>query len=265
MASNVPSGQAQPQAVALFVSDVHLQESLPKTTAAFLDFLNTHAAKAQRLYLLGDLFEYWAGDDDIGTPYHQRIVEALRKLSDAGVQLFWLPGNRDFLVGDEFVRAIGATALQEPHIATIAGRRIVIVHGDAQCTDDADYMAFRKQVRDPAWQKQFLSMPLPQRKAIIESLREQSRNAQRGKAYEIMDVNQDAITGLFDTSGTTLMIHGHTHRPARHTYPHAGGQCERHVLPDWDCDCASPRGGWIAVTADGSIERIYLDASDAAS
>lgn len=262
MTPEMPSNQAQPKAVALFVSDVHLQESLPHTTTAFLNFLQHHAINAAQLYILGDLFEYWAGDDDIDTPYHRQIINALRMVGDAGVVLYWIAGNRDFLVGDNFARATGATRLQDPYVTTIAGKPLILTHGDAQCIDDADYMAFRKQVRNLAWQQQFLSMPLAQRKTIIENMREQSRAAQRGKTYEIMDVNQAAIEALFDACDASIMIHGHTHRPARHEHAHEGAPRVRYVLPDWDVDADAPRGGWLAIHSDGEIKRFGIDGNE---
>jgi UDP-2,3-diacylglucosamine hydrolase len=267
---------AQPAQVALFISDLHLQPSHPRTCAAFFAFLRDHAIKAQRLYLLGDLFEYWAGDDDIVDPFHHSIVTALRSVSDAGVALVWLAGNRDFLVGDAFAGAIGAQRLTEPVVAEINGQRIALVHGDAQCTDDQAYMQFRAMVRQEAWQQQFLSQSLEQRKAIIAGMRSNSREHQRGKVMEIMDVNQAAIGTLFADTGTRLIIHGHTHRPARHDFDENGVHFTRYVLPDWECDgdgdgdanatagadaAATMRGGWISLQADGSIQRCRLDGS----
>ncbi len=259
MTAPVPAPQAQPETVALFVSDVHLHESLPRTTEAFLDFLRRHAVHARQLYLLGDLFEYWAGDDDIDTPYHRRIVAALREVHDAGVALFWISGNRDFLVAEGFAQATGASLLDEPHVVTLAGHRLALVHGDAQCTDDAGYMAFRAQVRQPRWQRDFLAMPLPGRKAVIAGMRDQSRAAQRDKAYEIMDVNDAAIEALFTATGAQHLIHGHTHRPALHRHATTAGERLRHVLPDWDCEGEQPRGGWIALDAGGVLRHIGLD------
>jgi UDP-2,3-diacylglucosamine hydrolase len=250
---------AQSDPVALFVSDVHLKPSLPRTTQAFLDLLHRRATKAQQLYLLGDIFEYWAGDDDIADPYNGQVMDAIRQVSDAGVAIFWIAGNRDFLVGQEFARTIGATLLPDPFVANIAGRRIVLAHGDAQCTDDAAYMAFRAQVRDHAWQQAFLARPLAQRKEIIEGLRNHSREAQRSKSYDIMDVNAAAIQALFDASGASVMIHGHTHRPARHDYQHHGVSRSRYVLPDWECDVEPRRGGWIEIASDGAIGQFGPD------
>lgn len=242
---------AQPKPVALFVSDVHLQAGLPRTTQAFLDFLRQHAAHAEHLYLLGDLFEYWAGDDDISDDYHQKIVAALRALSDSGVGLHWIAGNRDFLVGEDFARATGASLLAAPSTIQLGEKIIVLVHGDAECTDDTGYMAFREKVRDSAWQQEFLRMPLAQRKAIIEGMRIGSKMEQKEKASAITDVNPAAITGLFLTSQAHVVIHGHTHRPAQHL--HTEGI--RYVLPDWDCDTSEPRGGWLSADADGHIVR----------
>lgn len=247
--------EAQPRAVALFVSDLHLQAALPRTTEAFFSFLEQRAATAERLYLLGDIFEYWAGDDDIDTPYHRSIVDALRRTSERGVQLFWIAGNRDFLVGSDFAAAAGLTILDDPQVIELAGRRLALAHGDAQCTDDTAYMAFRAQVRQPAWQQQFLSMPLQQRKAIIEGVRKNSQDANKEKSYEIMDVNAAAIDAIFEHTGSPTLIHGHTHRPALHVEQRHGAQRLRYVLPDWEYDVTPARGGWISLNADGTLHR----------
>ncbi|MEG0881843.1 MAG: UDP-2,3-diacylglucosamine diphosphatase [Janthinobacterium sp.] len=243
---------------ALFISDLHLQSSHPRTSAAFLSFLEHHAQYAQALYLLGDLFEYWAGDDDLEDPFNARMTAAIRAVSDAGVHVYWIAGNRDFLVGSGFAAAAGATLLSEPHVATLAGRRIVLLHGDAECTKDVQYMEFRAMVRQPAWQKQFLSMPLAQRKAIIDGLRKSSREHNGEKSMDIMDVTPAAVAQVFAEHASTVMIHGHTHRPALHQV----GNTLRYVLPDWECDVTAPeqpRGGWIAIDARGSITRHDLN------
>ncbi|GGC92016.1 UDP-2,3-diacylglucosamine diphosphatase [Undibacterium terreum] len=247
--------KAQPKLVALFASDIHLTPSLPATTDAFFAFLQ-QARQAEQLYLLGDLFEYWAGDDDISTPYNQQVVDAIRAVSDAGTEVFWIAGNRDFLIGKDFAAATGAHLLEDPSVIGIAGQQIVITHGDAQCTDDAAYMAFRAQVRQAKWQSDFLSMPLAQRKAIIEGLRKDSKTEQKEKTVAIMDVNQAAIAKLFADSKVQIMIHGHTHRPALHQYPDG---LQRYVLPDWECDSESQRGGWLAIYDNGDIVRHALD------
>jgi UDP-2,3-diacylglucosamine hydrolase len=237
--------------LALFISDLHLQESHPRTAEAFFSFLAGPARHARQLYLLGDIFEYWAGDDDLADAFHQRVMQALRTLADAGVEIFWIAGNRDFLVGEGFAQAADLTLLGEPHIITAGGTKIALVHGDAECTADIKYMAFRAQVRDPAWQQQFLALPLAQRKQIIAGLREGSREAHATKSYEIMDVAPEAIEALFDATGADVIIHGHTHRPNLHDY----GTRRSYVLPDWELDTDSPRGGWIELSDDGSLGR----------
>lgn len=246
-----PAPAARPETVALFVSDLHLQQDSPATTTLFLAFLAQQAVHARQLYLLGDLFEYWAGDDDMDTPYLRTIVDALRACSDTGVQLFWMAGNRDFLVGDAFAREAGMIRLADPYVVHIAGLRLALAHGDAQCTDDRDYQTFRAQVRSAQWQQEFLARSLEERKAIIDGMRAGSRDAQRGKTMDIMDVNQDAIDALFADTGASVLIHGHTHRPALHSH----GKLLRYVLPDWDGDAVPPRGGWLSIDADGAIHR----------
>ena len=246
---------------ALFISDLHLQPAHPATSAAFFSFLERHARHAQQLYLLGDLFEYWAGDDDIADPFHAQVVAALRAVSDAGVALYWIAGNRDFLVGARFAEACNLTLLPETWVADIAGLKVVLLHGDAQCTQDTKYMEFRAMVRQPAWQQQFTAMPLAQRKAIIAGLRDDSRKAQGGKSYEIMDVTPQAIAEVFAQTGAELMIHGHTHRPALHE---VDGK-RRYVLPDWEPDATPPRGGWISIDGQGVVRRLDLNGAVVAS
>lgn len=242
------------ETLALFVSDLHLSPDLPKTTEMFFGFLHDHALKTEALYLMGDIFEYWAGDDDLEDSFNREVIQALRKVSEHGIAVYWIAGNRDFLVGETFARACGVGLLDEPHVAEIAGRRLLLLHGDAQCTDDVAYMAFRAQVRDPEWQRAFLARPLAERKAIINGMREGSRQAQREKSMALMDVNPGEIARLFDEHAVTLMIHGHTHRPQVHDHD---GRV-RHVLPDWDCDADTTRGGWIAIDAGGEIARINV-------
>ncbi|MGZ3184106.1 MAG: UDP-2,3-diacylglucosamine diphosphatase [Telluria sp.] len=241
--------------LALFISDLHLQPSHPRTSEAFFAFLKDRAMASEALYILGDLFEYWAGDDDLDTLHPKLVAQAIRAVSDSGVRVFWIGGNRDFLVGAQFAQAAGLTILPEPYVAEIAGQRIALVHGDAQCTDDLKYMEFRAQVRRPEWQRQFLAMPLAQRKQIIAGLREGSREAQAGKSYEIMDVTPQAVADLHAQTGADIVLHGHTHRPALHV----DGARRRYVLPDWDLDAEPPRGGWIGIDAAGAITRYDQD------
>ncbi len=258
----VSTVKAQHEMVALFISDLHLHAALPRTTQAFFDFLHQHAMQARQLYLLGDIFEYWAGDDDISSPFNQSVIAEIRTVSDAGIDVFWIAGNRDFLVGADFAKASGATFLPDPFVAKIAGHRITLTHGDAQCTDDLAYMAFRSQVRERSWQTQFLAMPLAQRKTIIEGLRNGSRHQQQNKSQTIMDVNAAAVDSLLNSNGTSIMIHGHTHRPACHIVAHGDHPHIRYVLPDWECDIPLQRGGWIGIDTTGAIRRFALNGTE---
>jgi UDP-2,3-diacylglucosamine hydrolase len=250
------------ETLALFVSDMHLQASMPRTAQAFFDFLDSYASKTKQLYLLGDIFECWAGDDDL-SEFNRRVVDAIRALSDRGVEVFWIAGNRDFLVGTAFAEMTGLRQLPDPFVTDIAGKRIVLTHGDALCTDDIAYMQFRAQVREPEWQRHFLAQSLEQRKAIVASLRQGSREAQKGKADYIMDVNAEAVTALFTATQCNVMIHGHTHRPAQHLIAANEDRQVRYVLPDWDCDTSTPRGGWITIQKNGTIVRRNYSAAGA--
>ena len=256
---NPDSARSSVPMAALFISDLHLQAAHPRTAEAFFRFLAERAIHAERLYLLGDVFEYWAGDDDLADPFNAQVVAALRALADHGVHLYWMAGNRDFLAGAAFARAAGLTLLPEPTVLQAGAHTIVLVHGDAECTGDVNYMTFRAQVREPAWQAQFLAMPLAQRKAIIAGLREGSRSAHAEKSVEIMDVAPAAVAGLFDASGADTVIHGHTHRPALHLDPASGRR--RFVLPDWELDLDPVRGGWIALDHQGNLTRHDLSGS----
>lgn len=242
-----------PKSQALFISDLHLAESLPRTTGAFLDFLSREAMRSERLFILGDLFEYWAGDDDIDHPFNRRILAALRELSQAGTAVFWQPGNRDFLTGERFLQESGATGLPDLHMAEIGGRKIAVAHGDAQCLGDTDYLAFRAMVRNPQWQQQFLATPLAQRKLMIEKFRKDSVKENAGKSEAAWDVTPSAIDEVFRQTGAAVFVHGHIHRPGSHRH----GQHMRYVLPDWELDKAK-RGGWLELTSDGQFREHAL-------
>lgn len=217
----------------LFIADLHLSEETPGTTRAFFAFVAGPARTAERLFILGDLFEYWAGDDDLATPFNARVAEALRELSEGGTAIGFLPGNRDFLVGSDFAEASGLQRMDEPVAVDLAGRRALLMHGDTLCTDDEAYQTFRAQVRDPAWQAAFLARPLAERKAIIAQVREHSEATKQAKAADIMDVNPGEVDATFRKHDCRLLIHGHTHRPATHRLTVDGQACERWVLPDW--------------------------------
>lgn len=218
-----------------FVSDLHLCETRPHTTRLFLDFLAGRAPAAATLYILGDLFEYWAGDDDLEDPHHCQVITALRALSDRGTSIYVMHGNRDFLMGEAFAEACGATLLPDPLLIELHGHSALLTHGDLMCADDVEYQRFRSQVRDSRWQQDFLALPLVQRKAQIAALRVRSEQEKSYKEARIMDVNADAVAGMVRSLGyPELLIHGHTHRPGRHRLVVDGRVCERIVLADWD-------------------------------
>ena len=218
----------------LFISDLHLRAEHAQITQSFMGFLQHTAPQAEALYILGDFFEAWAGDDDMSDPYHQQIVSALRKLSDGGTRLYLMHGNRDFLMAQELERTCGATLLADPTTVDLYGKRYLLSHGDALCTDDKPYQAFRAQVRNSLWQQQFLAQPLPVRKAMAAQAREQSKGANQTKDYGIMDVNGEAVAQLLRTHGYPTLIHGHTHRMAHHVLHVDAHTCERWVLGDWE-------------------------------
>lgn len=232
---------------ALFISDLHLSPHAPATAERFLAFLAGPARTANSLTILGDLFDYWAGDDDLNDPFNARIVAALHELSDSGVELFFMAGNRDFLVGADFAAAAGIHLLPDPVVRDIGGVPTLLTHGDALCTDDADYQRFRTQVRDPVWRTMFLARPLAARRREIEALRARSETEKRIKAAAIMDVNAKAVVTALTTHGAHAMIHGHTHRQGRHEHLVGGMPCPRWVLGDWHAD----RGGALACDVAG--------------
>jgi len=216
----------------LFISDLHLQGARPDITERFFRFLETEAAEAEALYILGDLFEAWIGDDD--PDEHSREVQAaMRRLTDAGVAGYFMHGNRDFLIGDAFAERTGFTLLDDPVVHEFHGTPVLLSHGDAYCTDDVDYQAFRRQSRDPAWQQQVLAMPVEQRRALAGKVRAESQAAMVDKAEDIMDVNAEAVAAALREAGVTTLVHGHTHRPAIHDLDLDGTPATRIVLGDW--------------------------------
>ncbi len=220
----------------LFVSDLHLSQQTPELNALFLKFLGGRARAAEALFILGDLFEYWVGDDDLDNPNHAAVVAALRELADAGVAVHVMRGNRDFLLGDGFAAASGARLLPDPYVLSTPEWQFVLSHGDALCTDDRDYQAFRTQSRSPEWQAAFLQKPLAERHAIARALREKSeagKQEKAGRADYLMDVNAGATDDFLREHGYATFIHGHTHRPATHDHIVDGIHVERWVLADW--------------------------------
>ena len=231
---------------AFFISDLHLSAERPDTNRRFFRFLGGEATRIQALYVLGDLFEYWAGDDELkdpaGDPLAAEVAQGLRRLSNSGAAVHLMHGNRDFLVGKGFLAASGARFLDDPSVIRFAGEPVALMHGDTLCTDDRDYLEWRVTARSEAWQREFLAKPLAERHAAIGALREKSRRVIAAKPAEIMDVNADAVRDAFRRHGVRRLIHGHTHRPARHDIEVDGTSCERWVLPDW-----YGRGGYLAL------------------
>ena len=217
----------------LFVSDLHLCPSRPTIHRLFLDFLSGPARGAEALYILGDLFEYWAGDDDLPDPFNASIATALAACVTSGVKMFFMRGNRDFLVGERFAGAAGVTLLADPTLIDLRGQPTLLTHGDDLCTDDTAYQDFRRKVRAPAWIDDFLAQPLRERKREIARLRALSETEKKKKPAAIMDVNAGAVADLLRRHGYPRLIHGHTHRPAQHEHLVDGRRCERWVLADW--------------------------------
>lgn len=217
----------------LLIADIHLCPTRPAITEAFLGFLSEQAGEAETLYILGDLFEYWAGDDDLADPFNQTICSALSALGRRGTRVAVMHGNRDFLLGEAFARASGSTLLADPNQVSLGGVPTLLSHGDALCTDDEAYQTFRQEIRSPDWKTRFLLRPLAERKAMIEALRRQSEVAKQEKSAEIMDANETAVLESMRSAGCQRIIHGHTHRPGAHHFDLEGKPAERWVVPDW--------------------------------
>lgn len=216
----------------LFISDLHLDEAQPQITQQFLQFLAGPGTQARRLYILGDLFEYWVGDDH-DTPLHQLIADALHNVASAGTQIFYMAGNRDFLLGKDYARRAGFAILDDPTAIELNAQTVVLCHGDTLCTDDVEYQAFRRQVRDTQWQQDFLGQSLSDRIAYAQQARDASGAYTAQAADTIMDVNPAAVVDLFRQQQAVTMIHGHTHRPAVHEASVDGRTTRRIVLGAW--------------------------------
>jgi UDP-2,3-diacylglucosamine hydrolase len=234
----------------LFVSDLHLDASRPAATALFLAFLRNEAIHADALYILGDLFEAWVGDDE-DDALADAVRDALRAVADAGVAVWVARGNRDFLLGPRFAGEAGVHLLPDPAVALVAGEPTLLMHGDLLCTDDTDYQAFRARVRDPAWQAEFLAQPLAARRAYAAQAREASAGRQgalraEGRLEAITDASEAAVADTMALHGVRRLIHGHTHRPAVHALLAGGRRAQRIVLGDW-----YEQGSVLRVEADG--------------
>jgi len=217
----------------LFISDLHLCSARPQSNRSFFDFLEREARSARALYILGDLFEYWVGDDDLDDPFNATVVAALARLVAAGVPSYLMHGNRDFVIGEAFARASGVTLLPDPSLLNLYGQAVLLMHGDTLCTLDLEYQAFRREARSQTWISDLLRQPLAERKAAVEILRRKSEQEKRSKSAEIMDVAPAEVEAALRRHGYPRLIHGHTHRPARHIHTVDGHTCERWVLADW--------------------------------
>ncbi|HIE9378841.1 TPA: UDP-2,3-diacylglucosamine diphosphatase [Klebsiella variicola subsp. variicola] len=235
----------------LFIADLHLQTEEPAITAGFLRFLQGEARQADALYILGDLFEAWIGDDD-PNPLHQQIASAIKAVVDAGVPCYFIHGNRDFLVGQRFARQSGMLLLAEEERLDLYGREVLIMHGDTLCTDDPGYLAFRAKVHTPWIQRLFLALPLLIRRRIAARMRADSKAANSSKSMDIMDVNPQAIVDVMERHHVQWLIHGHTHRPAVHELQANGQPAWRVVLGAWHSE-----GSMVKVTPD-DVELIHF-------
>ena len=222
----------------LLISDLHLEEERPDISRAFLHFLETRASQAEALYILGDFFEVWIGDDAM-TPFHHSIAEALRRLSERGTRIYLMHGNRDFMLGDRFCRAAGCTLLSDPSVVELCGERVLLMHGDSLCTRDEGYMRLRRLLRNPFSLLVLRHLPLSTRRKLARKLRNESRTQTRMKATDIIDVTPELIPRVLAEHRVRTLIHGHTHRPATHELLVNGQPAQRIVLGDWD------RQGWV--------------------
>ena len=223
----------------LFVSDLHLDPARPEITALFLRFLQREAASADALYILGDLFEAWVGDDDPSST-GQQVADGLRRLAEAGVPVYFVHGNRDFLVGQDYAGRAGMRILPDPAVVSLYGEPVLVMHGDLLCTDDHAYQAFRAQTRDPHWQAMFLAQPLAARQAFAAQARQASMSRQqdmidgdRASFEAVTDVNPQAVEATLARFGVATLVHGHTHRPAMHAVRIGDREGRRIVLGDW--------------------------------
>lgn len=236
----------------LFISDLHLGHHSPEIVSGFFRFLRQQAADAKRLYILGDFFDAWIGDDDDDALVNE-IKSRLHEYAQ-NHEVFFLHGNRDFLIGEKFAQDTGLTLLPEADLIDLDGRKALIMHGDTLCTQDVEYLKFRAMVRNPAWQQQVLSLPLPQRRQMAADLRQKSKSLNVMKAEDILDVSQDEVEKIMQAAGVDLLIHGHTHRPAHHSLEINEAPAERWVLGDW-----SSTTGWYLKAEHQKINLIQYD------
>jgi UDP-2,3-diacylglucosamine hydrolase len=216
----------------LFISDLHLEANRPEIGEQFLDFLDEEAADAEALYILGDFFEYWVGDDD-PDEYYASIKRSLRAFTDSGVPVYFMQGNRDFMIGEIFAGETGVTILPDPYPVDLYGKQVLLSHGDALCTDDTEYQQVRAMTRNPDWQAMMLAKPLEERIAIAKQARSQSQERNKTLSESIMDVNPDTVRQAISDYGVEILLHGHTHRPGIHCVEVDDRFAKRVVLGDW--------------------------------
>ncbi|RRU95579.1 UDP-2,3-diacylglucosamine diphosphatase [Stutzerimonas xanthomarina] len=236
----------------LLISDLHLEEERPDITRAFLHFLATRARQAEALYILGDFFEVWIGDDAM-TPFQQSIADALRALSERGTRIYLMHGNRDFMLGKGFCRAAGCTLLGDPSVVELGGERVLLMHGDSLCTRDEGYMRLRRLLRNPLSLFILRNLPLSTRRKLARKLRNESRAQTRMKASDIIDVTPELIPRVLAEHGVRTLIHGHTHRPATHELEVDGRPAQRIVLGDWD------QQGWALQVDESGFQQAPFD------
>ncbi len=230
-----------------FISDLHLSQERPALTAAFEQFLHNVAADAEALYILGDFVDAWIGDDD-DSAFATHIKQVLARYANTGTPVYFMHGNRDFLIGEQFAREARVTLLPDPHVIDLYGHPVLLMHGDSLCTRDQEYMAFRQQVRSPQWQNQVKAMPLEQRRQMAAQLRAQSKSMSANKAEDIMDVTPEEVLLTLRQHKVVTLIHGHTHRPNRHALVIDGAPGERIVLGDWES-----RGWYLQATPEATV------------
>ena len=230
----------------LFISDLHLAPERPAQLRQFFDFAAGVATGADALYVLGDLFEYWLGDDQLDTEFHRGITDALRAVAGSGTPVYFMRGNRDVLAGAGFAERCAARIVDDPTLVDLYGTRTLLMHGDTLCTDDLEYQKFRAYAHDPKNQARFLAQPLAARREQMLGWRRDSETGKQGKTAEIMDVSPAAVEDVLRQNGYPRLIHGHTHRPGRHVHRVDGRDCERWVLNDWYAS-----GGYLRCDASG--------------
>lgn len=230
----------------LFISDLHLTPERPGIARAFSNFMKHRAPDADALYILGDFFEYWVGDDAM-EPFHHEIAALLKAYTESGKTLFLMPGNRDFAIGKQFLRQTGAQWLKDPTLINLNGEQVLLMHGDLLCTRDTEYLKYRKRIRNPLILGLLRKIPLSYRQKLARKIRSNSQKAKTGKTMEIMDVTPEEVVRMMTEYGVKTLIHGHTHRPAIHELQLPCGMGKRYVLGDWD------QSGWELVAEDQQL------------